>query len=134
MTYYYLASPYTRYPHGQVAAWKLACKENARLIKAGVRAYSPIAHTFAVEINSDGIFDGSLDEQAWRYWMDFDHTMMEPAIGIIFLKAEGWEISKGMKEELETFKAAGKPVIYMTPGIIPFELLPIKMEDAVVES
>jgi hypothetical protein len=33
--------------------------------------------------------------------------------------AEGWEQSYGMRVELETFQAAGKPVVWMTPGVVP---------------
>lgn len=130
MTYWYLATPFTKYSEGVDAAWKIACLENARLIKAGIPTYSPIAHSYAVAINCEGM----IYESDWKLWMEFDHHMMESAKGIIVLMADTWEISSGMEEELKTFKEAGKPVIYMKPGTIPFELLPVKMEDAVVES
>lgn len=117
MSFYYLATPYTYFPYGIDVAWKVACAENARLIKAGIPTYSPIAHTHAVAMNSD------LDPLDWQFWMDFDHNMMEAAKGLIVLMAEGFERSKGMAEEINTFSATRKPIIWMKPGEVPAQLL-----------
>jgi hypothetical protein len=129
MAYWYMASPFTKYPHGPREAWKLACKENLLLIKAGIAVYSPIAHTVGVELSANEESDIDLGPEAWRFWMDYDHHMMEAACGLIMLQADGWDISKGMREEFDTFHGQGKPIVWMAPGVIPFDLRPVTMED-----
>ncbi len=116
MTYWYLASPYSKYPHGLGAAFSLACREAGRLMKARIPVFSPIAHTHPIA----GMC--AIDPLAHEFWMATDKPMMDAARGLIMLQADGWWESKGMQIELETFRAAGKPVTWMVPGYGFFEL------------
>ncbi len=115
MTFWYLASPYSKYPRGIEAAHRLACEETGRLIRAGVPAYSPIAHSHPIAAAC------GMDPYDHRIWMPAGCPMMRAAFGLIMLSAEGWEESYGMNLERETFEADGKPIIWMDPGILPSE-------------
>ena len=116
MSFYYLASPYSKFPGGIDAAFEEVCREAALLVRAGVPVYSPIAHTHPVAIHGD------IDPFDHNIWLEADRTFMEAAKGMILCRMEGWETSYGIGKELEYFQAAGKPVIHMTPGLVPEEL------------
>lgn len=116
MTYWYLATPYSKYPEGLEAAFRLACVETARLVKGGIPVFSPIAHTHPVAMAAD------MDPLDHTIWLPCDEPMMKAACGLILLRAESWERSYGMKVEREAFEAAGKPVVFMDPGVVPVEL------------
>lgn len=113
MSFYYLATPYSRYPGGIEEAFREACKQTALLIQAGIPVFSPIAMTHSVAIVA------GLDPLDHSIWMPADKPMMEAAKGLIICKMEGWEESKGVKEEQDFFLSLRKPVFYMEPGIIP---------------
>jgi hypothetical protein len=117
-TYWYLASPYSKHPLGIEEAFREACRATADLIRAGVRVYSPIAHTHPVAVH------GGIDPYAHDIWLPADEPFMNAASGLIVLRAESWEISYGIGEEIKAFKAAGKQIVFMDPGIVPPEALP----------
>lgn len=106
-TYWYLASPYSKFPRGLEAAFQEACKAAAELIRMGVRVYSPIAHSHPVAIL------GEIDPLDHKIWLPADEPLMRAASGLIVLKMDSWEISYGISEETKVFVAAGKPVVYM---------------------
>lgn len=106
-TYFYLASPYSRFPAGLELAFQEACKATAALIRLGVRVYSPIAHTHPCAIL------GEIDPYDHKIWLPADEPFMRLASGLIVLKMESWEISYGIAEEIKVFEAAGKPIVYM---------------------
>lgn len=109
MKFFYLATPYSKWKAGIDDAFELACREAARLIKAGVPTYSPIAHTHPIAKI------GGIDPLAHDIWLPADRPMMDAAVGLIVLRADGWEDSYGIAEEIKVFKAAGKPIFYMDP-------------------
>lgn len=113
MSFYYLASPYSKFAGGIDAAFRLACEQTALLNRAGVDVFSPIVHSHAVAVH------GGLDTMDHDLWMRLDQPFMDAARGCIFLLAEGWRESKGMAIEFAEFKYSGKSVIEMTPGIVP---------------
>jgi len=113
---YYLATPYSKFPGGLDAAFEMACRETALLMKAGVPVFSPIVHTHPV-----AMFAG-MDPLDHSIWLPCDKPMMDASTGIIMLLAETWEQSYGMRIELEAFTAAGKDIVWMLPGVIPSEL------------
>jgi hypothetical protein len=116
VTFHYLATPYSKYPDGLEAAFRLACEQTAFLIRHKVRVYSPIAHTHPVAIH------GGIDPYDHAIWLPADAPFMAAAHGLIVLRAASWEISRGIAAEIEEFQAAGKPIIYMDPNILPAEL------------
>lgn len=118
MTFWYLATPYSKYPGGLDEAFKLACRAAADLVRAGVKFYSPIAHTHPVAIH------GGIDPYAHDIWLPADEPFMHAACGLIVLMADGWATSYGIGQEMRAFEAAGKPIYFMEPGTVPAAVLP----------
>lgn len=113
MAYFYLGSPYSKYPAGRAMACVEACRNAALLIRSGIPVFSPIAH-------SHGIAElGNIDPDDYGIWLPADKPMMDAAGGLIVLQLEGWFTSYGLTHETEAFRQAGKPVVYMTPGTVP---------------
>jgi hypothetical protein len=48
MKFWLLATPYTKYPHGQEAAFWLAVEHRGFLLRAGVPCFSPIVHSHPI--------------------------------------------------------------------------------------
>jgi Domain of unknown function (DUF1937) len=115
--FWYLGTPFTKYPEGHEAAFRMACHQAALLLRAGIIVYSPIAHTYPIAIH------GGFDVTHGVAWVTFDAPLMAAAHGIIICKMAGWDTSHGVTHERETFEAAGKPVVWMEPGVVPAELL-----------
>ena len=107
--YWYLASPYTAYLPGITAAAIDVSKVAGKLIKAKVPIFCPIAHSHCIALYS------SADALDHALWMRADKPMMDAAHGLLIANMKGWDGSKGIKEEIEVFRAAGKP-IYLWSG------------------
>lgn len=118
MSFYYLASPYSKYVGGIEAAYQHVCAQAALLVSCGVPVYSPIAATHGIAVH------GGLDPLDHGIWLDADETFMQAARGLIVCEMEGWESSYGVQYEIDAFRGMGKPIIHMTPGHIPHCLLP----------
>lgn len=118
MSYYYMASPYSKYPGGLEAAFEAASQQAAMLLRAGVPVYAPIAHTHPIAIH------GNIEPCDHTIWLPADEPLMRAASGLIVCELAGWQSSVGVQYEIDTFCDMGKPVIQMTPGIVPSQLLP----------
>lgn len=105
----YVATPYTKYPDGITLAFIHACKLTARLLRRGLKVYSPIAHTHPIAIH------GSIDPLDLSIWLPFDGAMMEKADCLLVAMMQGWESSAGIKHEIETFIERDKPVYFLGP-------------------
>lgn len=117
--FWYLATPYTKYPLGREAAFEMACRVTAELLRRGVAVFSPIAHSHPVATI------GGIAPDDHAFWIGSDLPMMQAACGLIVLCAEGWRQSRGMAAEVETFSAMGKPIVYLrhdAPLQLPEEL------------
>lgn len=106
----YVGTPYTRYPAGIEAAFEGACKITARLLQEGLRVYSPIAHTHPIAIH------GKIDPLDLNVWLPFDAAIMGKSDAMIVAQMDTWNQSTGVRHEVETFRAAGKPVFYLCPS------------------
>ena len=111
--FWYLASPYSNYAGGREAAFKLAAVESARLIRAGVPVFSPIAHSHPIAEH------GGIDPLDHDVWLPLDTPMMDAARGLIVLTAEGWNKSRGVLYEINVFWHTRKPMRVMSPGELP---------------
>lgn len=118
MTFYYLATPYSKYKAGIDEAWQEACRQTALLVRAGVPIYSPIAHTHPIAML------GGIDPLDHSLWLEADRALMDSAIGLIVCEMQGWQESYGIGEEVKHFERAGKPIYMMEPGIVPCLLAP----------
>lgn len=113
-TYWYLATPYSKYPEGLEAAEKLAAENAALLLKARIPVFCPIAHTGPLVVH------GNFESRDHDFWINVvDRPLMRGAHGLIFLEAPSWQWSSGMHEEIVEFTKAGKPIVFMQPGVIP---------------
>jgi len=113
--FWLLATPYTKYPHGHEAAYWLAVETRGFLLRHKVPCFSPIIHSHPVA-HSCG-FD-ILDVP---FWLMAEGPIRAEAKGMIFLQADGWRDSFGMKAEESEFLALGKPVVVMEPFVLPVE-------------
>lgn len=113
MSYWYLATPYSKYPHGKQAAFEEACRQAALLLKAGIHTFSPIAHSHPIAVAGNLPLGHEFD------WLGFDMTFIQHARGMIIGEMEGWSESYGIGEELKEFRRLAKPIINMIPGRIP---------------
>jgi len=109
-SFWYVASPYSKFPAGIDAAFEAVSRATARLVVELVPAFSPIAHSHPVAIH------GGLDPFDHSVWMPFDEPMMNAAHGCIVVMMDGWRESYGIGLELERFRAAGKPIYFMPHG------------------
>lgn len=105
----YLATPYSRYPGGIDIAFRDAARLAARLLRAGVKVYSPICHTHPIAIH------GNLDPLDHAIWMPFDEAMMRVCDMLIVAHMPSWETSKGIAMEVEHFEKAGKRIFDLDP-------------------
>lgn len=116
----YVGTPYTKYPGGIEVAFIDAAKLTARLMKFGLKVYSPIAHTHPLAVY------GGLDPLDLTIWLPFDAAMMRKSDAMLVAMMEGWETSTGIRHEIEAFTDADKPVFYMPPEL--FELVDLMGE------
>lgn len=112
-TFWYLATPYSKYAEGIEAAHRHACEQAALLVKAGIPVYAPIAHTHPIAIH------GQLDPKDLDTWLRVDRPFIDVACGIIVCQLPGWADSKGVEYEIREFDRAGKPVVFMEPNEVP---------------
>jgi hypothetical protein len=105
----YLATPYSKYHRGIEKAFEAAARLTARLLKTGLRVYSPIAHTHPIAVH------GKIDPLDHAIWMPFDEAMMHACDELIVARMRGWEMSKGVAHEIEFFRAAGKLITHINP-------------------
>ena len=108
-TFWYIASPYSKYEQGLDAACRDVCRITAELVKRGIPCFSPIAHTHPIAIHS------GMDPLAHDIWLPADEPMMRSAHGIIIAKMTGWLESYGVNYEIDYFLASNKPVLFIDP-------------------
>lgn len=106
----YVGSVYSKYPNGIEAAFEDAARYTAKLMQAGIKVYSPIAHTHPLAVH------GKIDPMDHNIWLPFDKAIMDKSDAMIVLRMDGWTQSFGIAFEIETFERAGKPVFHVEPG------------------
>ncbi len=118
-TFWYLATPYSKYPDGHEAAFRMAARVTARLVMRRVPVFCPIAHSHPVSEFVMGV-----DKTDHDFWMNVDRPMMDAASGLLIYCDTGWETSRSVQEEIRAFKEAGKPVVcWNTAHEIPLDVL-----------
>jgi hypothetical protein len=103
-TFWYICSPYAKYRHGKEAAFEDACMWAAKLIKAGVPAFSPIAHSHSIASIA------VMDKDSHDLWMPQDLSILRGAQGVLIAPMEGWLESKGVAMEVADAWRQDKPV------------------------
>lgn len=105
--FWYIATPYSKYPRGITNAFEEACRVSAWLIEQGVRVYCPIAHTHPIAIH------GNIDPLDHKIWIPVDAPLMQAACGLLVVQMESWEESYGIGIEIQAFRDQDKPVRYL---------------------
>lgn len=105
----YLATPYSKFPGGIDAAFREAASLAARLLGAGYVVYSPVTHTHPIAVH------GGLDPLAHELWLPFDEAMMRVCDALLVAMLPGWNESCGIRQEIDWFDKAGKPIYLLKP-------------------
>lgn len=103
----YLATPYSKYKKGIEEAFKDTARLTAKLLRMGVKVYSPICHTHPIAVH------GHIDPFDHDVWLPFDAAMMAKADAMLVAKMDGWSESRGIQHEIGVFGAAEKPIYYL---------------------
>lgn len=114
--YWYLATPYAKYPGGKYQAYLEALRQTALLLSSGIPVFSPIVHNHPLSLLS------CLEDknESFDFWVRFvDGPMMYNAKGLIVCMMKSWRESVGIAYEEEFFDKMGKPVVYMTVDTKP---------------
>lgn len=109
--YWYLGTPYTRYPQGLAAAFRSAAKVAALLTNHGAAIYSPIVHGHCLALY------GGIDPLDHDLWMRIDRPMVDGARGLIVAHLPSWRESRGLAHEIEVFTARGAPIFHLQPPV-----------------
>ena len=106
----YLASPYSHPdPDVRNARFVDVCRAAGRLMLASCDpVFSPIAHGHSVAEHAEGI-----DAMDAEFWMRQCVGMLRLADILYVLKLDGWQESRGVREELEIARAFGIPVKFL---------------------
>lgn len=119
MSFAYIASPYS--PVGvtsedekrriRLERFEAACKATAALMRRGIVAFSPIAHSHAVEQHLPEPQDG-------EFWKRQDEPYLMACDRLIVLQLDGWGLSAGVAHEIAVAAARGIPIEYLDPAIL----------------
>lgn len=104
----YLACPYN-HPDPSVKEERhhLVNFEAAQLIADGIFVVSPLTHNIP-------LFKTGL-RQGWDLWKSYDFTIIKRCDKLIVLKLNGWELSKGVADEIAYAQELNLPVEYLDP-------------------
>jgi nucleoside 2-deoxyribosyltransferase len=116
LSYWYLATPYTLYKDGITAAYQMAAKESSLYVKEKIPVFSPIVHCHPIAIYGD------IDPLDVDLWVQAQIPMLDSALGLIVVMADGWTKSKGTAFEIEYMTRRGKTIWYTDEGKIPITL------------
>lgn len=105
----YLASPYSRFPGGHVKAFEETARLAAKLLREGMRIFSPITHCHPIALYGD------IDPLDHDIWLPFDEAMMDACEYLLVARMPGWQDSKGIAHEIELFQRFGKPIFHLDP-------------------
>lgn len=105
----YLGTPYSRFKGGVYKAFEEASRLAARLLRAGVKVYSPIAHTHSIATYGD------IDPLDHHIWLPFDEVMMARCDVLIVAEMSGWQESKGVTHEISFFRQRNRPIYHLDP-------------------
>lgn len=105
----FLASPYSN-PDAETRHKRFlaAAKAAANLTQLGNLVYCPITHTAPMAEY------GHLPQDC-NYWLDLNRFYFERCDLLVILKLIGWDISVGIRQEMDWAEELGKPVIFIGP-------------------
>lgn len=104
----YLASPYSKYPHGRHAAFVAVTQKAAELILEGNIVFCPIAHTHPIEMYSEHKMPDDGD-----FWLRQDFAILQHCDELVVYCMPGWTESYGVGEEITYAKKNNIPIRYL---------------------
>lgn len=105
--FWYVASPYSRFPGGIEAANAEACRAGGWLINQGVHVFVPIPHSHALALL------GGIAVDNHDTWLEQDKAIANHAVGLVIVKLNSWDTSFGVNEERKWFAGWGKPEVLL---------------------
>ena len=110
MSVVYIASPFS-HDSFFVRVWRFicVCVFAAKRMRAGEVVFSPIAHSFSIELF------GMWRRQGFDFWMAQDLPILERSSKLVVLMLKGWDKSKGVAREIAKAISLGIPVEYAKP-------------------
>lgn len=104
-TYDYVASPYSHSsPLIREERYICACHYIADCLKRGEWVYSPIVHCHEIAKTWEMPKDAD-------FWHSYNVAMLSGAARLRVLRLDGWDVSDGVKREIEVASKLGIPYI-----------------------
>ena len=113
--YWYLGSPYSKYPGGMEEAARKISEIGGALIRLGIPIFSPIAHTHPIAMAA------GMDPLDHKIWLPADAPLMARAHGMILAQMATWRESYGLGVEQDVFKSSDRPVVFLDPRTLGIE-------------
>lgn len=105
----YLATPFTKYPHGIDAAVVDATRLAGNLLASGINVYAPIPYCAALARQH------GFDMLALPFWLPLEEAMCLACDVLIVARLDGWAESEGIAREVERFVRSGKSIYDLDP-------------------
>lgn len=109
--FYYLCTPYSKYPKGLEAAEEAASKWGAFLLCSGIPTFGPIIH--GDRIKNSIIKFGKKERIDSKIWLELDRGFIEKSAGLIIVKEETWDDSVGIQQEIKWAHSKRKPIYFI---------------------
>lgn len=106
--FWYMATPYTRFPAGHEAAYIEASKAAGLLLKAGVPIFPAIPSVHRAAQQTPG-----LDPTDGEFWYRVLLPYLRLSFGLIIVKMSAWDTSVGIGREQVDTDRDRKPILYM---------------------
>lgn len=101
----YLASPYSAStPEEREQRFRRVCVKAAELMEYGHQVFCPIAHSHPIEVH------GMEDIHSGEFWLKQDFAILRHVDAMYIYMMEGWDKSKGIKEEIKFAEAHRIPI------------------------
>lgn len=104
---WYLATPYSKYPLGQVKSFEHSAMIGGELLNNGVATFGPISHSHPVSLY------GKVQALDHSVWLPLDAKIMPTCDGIIVGCMDAWDTSYGVTWEIGEFEKWRKPVLHL---------------------
>ena len=105
----YLACPYTHEdPKITQLRYAVSVHIAGHLFKQGIMVFAASMHNAFL-----GTMTGLGDQ--FSTWQPFNHAMIERADKLMVVTMEGWELSKGVQDQIQYAKSLNKPVEMIEP-------------------
>lgn len=114
--FWYLATPYSKYPYGTQKAYEHACQQAEVLVRHNIPIFCPISMSHGVQ---------KVAEMDWTHdvALSADMPFLNLSTGLIVCQLPGWDESYGVDFEIEHAIKNRKAIIYMTPFVPPSSLV-----------